>query len=128
MILQLDTHVVVRLYAGDREHFPSRARAVLDHARLVYSPIVELEVQYLHEIGRITVGPEVIFPYLADRIGLAPDDTPYIVVARAARALSWTRDPFDRLITAAAVASDQPLLTRDRTIRDHYAAALWDDQ
>ena len=127
MILHLDTHVVIRLYAGERDYFPSRAVAALDHGRLVYSPIVELKVQYLNEIGRITVGPEAIFPYLADRIGLAPDETPYMVVIRAARPLSWTRDPFDRLITAAALASGHPLLTRDRAIRDHYPAAFWDD-
>ena len=70
----------------------------------------------------------MIVPYLVDRIGLTPDDTPYIVVARAARALSWTRDPFDRLITAAASVSNHPLLTPDQTIRDHYAAAFWDEQ
>jgi len=127
VILHLDTQVVVRLYAGDRDHFPSRAVAALDHGRLVYSPVVELEVQYLYEIGRITAGPEVIFPYLADRTGLAPDDTPYLVVVREARRLTWTRDPFDRLITAAALASGRPLLTRDRAIRDHYADAVWDD-
>ncbi|TVR74130.1 MAG: PIN domain-containing protein [Spirochaetaceae bacterium] len=128
MILHLDTHVVVYLYAGERWRFPSRALTALDHARLVYSPIVELEVQYLHETGRITAGPTEIFPYLADRVGLAPDDTPYVVVARVARTLSWTRDPFDRLITAAASASNQPLLTRDKTIHHHYPAALWSDQ
>lgn len=128
VILHLDTHVVVRLYVGEREWFPSRALAALDHARLVYSPIVELEVQYLYEIGRIIVGPDTILPYLTDRIGLALDETPYVVVARTARALSWTRDPFDRLITAAAIASNHPLLTRDRTIRDHYDAAFWDDE
>jgi PIN domain nuclease of toxin-antitoxin system len=127
VILHLDTPVVVRLYAGDRDHFPPRAVAALDHSRLVYSPVVELELQYLYEIGRITAGPEAIFPYLADRTGLAPDDTPYLVVVREARRLSWTRDPFDRLITAAALASGRPLLTRDRAIRDHYADAIWDD-
>jgi hypothetical protein len=73
--------------------------------------------------GRITAGPTEIFPHLADRVGLAPDDTPYMVVARSARALSWTRDPFDHLITAAAIASNRPLLTRDKTIRHHYPAA-----
>ena len=128
MTLHLDTHVLVYLYAGGRERFPSRAQAALDHARLVYSPIAELEVQYLYEIGRITVGPETVFAYLSDRIGLTPDETPYVVVTRAARALSWTRDPFDRLITAAAIASNSSLLTRDRTIRDHYEGAFWGDE
>ncbi len=128
MNLHLDTHVLVYLYAGDRERFPARAQTALDHARLVYSPIAELEVQYLYETGRITVGPDTVFPFLTDKIGLAVDETPYVVVVRAAGALSWTRDPFDRLIAAAAVASNQSLLTRDRTIRDHYEGAFWGDE
>lgn len=127
MILHLDTHVLVYLYAGERTRFPVRARAALDHARLLYSAIAELEVQYLYEIGRLSVGPDAVLAYLADRIGLAVDETPYVVVARTARTLSWTRDPFDRMITAAAVASDARLLTRDQTIRNHYAGAFWDE-
>jgi PIN domain nuclease of toxin-antitoxin system len=128
VILHLDTHVVVRLYAGEREQFPPRAQAALDHARLVYSPVVELEVQYLYEMGRITVGPQEIFPYLSDWIGLVADDTPFVVITRAARTLSWTRDPFDRLITAGAIAAGQPLITGDRAIRRHYAEAFWGDE
>lgn len=127
MVLHLDTHVVVKLYAGEREFFPARALAALDHAMLAYSPIVDLELQYLHEIGRIAQEPETILGYLTDRIALTPDDTPYLVVARAARDLSWTRDPFDRMITAAAMVSARPLLTRDRLIRIHYNAAFWDE-
>ena len=127
MILHLDTHVVVWLYAGNRERFPARARAALDHARRVYSPVVGLELQFLHEVGRISVNPAGILDYLRDRIALVPDETPYLVVARAAQALGWTRDPFDRLITAAASAGGCPLLTRNRTIRSNYAGAVWDD-
>lgn len=126
MILHLDTHVLVRLYAGDRAFFPARALTALDHARLVYSPMVELEMQYLYEVGRIKATPDEMLPYLADKIALSPDETPYIVVARTARLLSWTRDPFDRLITAAAVATNQPLLTRDTLIRENYERAFWD--
>jgi PIN domain nuclease of toxin-antitoxin system len=37
----------------------------------------------------------------------------------------WTRDPFDRLITAQAASYNQVLLTKDETIRKHYANAIW---
>lgn len=125
MILHLDTHVVVWLYAGDRTRFPARAQAALDHGRLVYSPVVGLELAFLNEIGRITEEPVRILDYLRDRIGLLPDETPYLVAVRAAESLIWTRDPFDRLITGAAVAGNHPLLTRDRIIRTHYHNAVW---
>jgi PIN domain nuclease of toxin-antitoxin system len=36
-----------------------------------------------------------------------------------ALAMSWTRDPFDRVISAHARADGVPLLTRDETIRAH---------
>ena len=128
MILHLDTHAVVWLYAGNRNRFPARAKAALDHARLVYSPVVGLELAFLREIGRITAEPQQILDYLRDRIALVPDETPYLVVARSAEALRWTHDPFDRLITAAAAAGDHPLLTRDRLILANYAGAVWDDE
>ena len=127
MILHLDTHVVVWLYAGDRSRFPARAQAALDHGRLVYSPAVGLELAFLREIGRITEESVRMLDYLRDRIGLVPDETPYLVAVRAAEPLTWTRDPFDRLITGGAAAGNHPLLTRDRAIRSHYHNAVWDE-
>ncbi len=126
MILHLDTHVIVWLYAGDRSRIPSRAAAALDHAHLVYSPVSGLEITYLYEIGRVTVSSQTILDYLRDRIGLTPDDTPFLVVAREAERLSWTRDPFDRMITAAAAVHGHPLVTADEAIRSHYEGAVWE--
>ncbi|MCF7950382.1 MAG: hypothetical protein K9L57_01970 [Spirochaetaceae bacterium] len=37
----------------------------------------------------------------------------------------WTRDPFDRLITAQADIQAASLLTKDGTIRTHYPKAVW---
>ena len=127
MTLHLDTHAVIWLYAGERSRFPARALAALDHARLVYSPVVALELTFLHEIGRIKMGSLPILDYLRDRIGLVADDTPFLVVVRAAESLTWTRDPFDRMITASASAGDHPLLTSDKRIRSNYREAVWDD-
>ncbi|TVR61460.1 MAG: PIN domain-containing protein [Spirochaetaceae bacterium] len=126
MILHLDTHVVVWLYSGTRKRFPQRAAAALDHARLVYTPIVGLELTYLHEVGRVSVAAAEILGYLRDRISLVPDETPYLTVAREAEQITWTRDPFDRLITAAASVTAAPLLTSDGLIRERYPAAVWE--
>jgi PIN domain nuclease of toxin-antitoxin system len=40
--------------------------------------------------------------------------------------LSWTRDPFDRTITAQALVEGQRLLTRDWIIRENCSIAFWD--
>jgi PIN domain nuclease of toxin-antitoxin system len=39
--------------------------------------------------------------------------------------LTWTRDPFDRMIAAQAVVADAPLLTADETILDNLPLATW---
>jgi PIN domain nuclease of toxin-antitoxin system len=46
-------------------------------------------------------------------------------LVQAAAELSWTRDPFDRLIAAHAIVAGAPLLTADRTILDHLPQATW---
>jgi PIN domain nuclease of toxin-antitoxin system len=40
--------------------------------------------------------------------------------------LSWTHDPFDRLIAAHAIVADAPLVTADRTILENLPLATWD--
>ncbi len=44
-------------------------------------------------------------------------------VVETAERQAWMRDPFDRLIVAQASLAAAPLLTKDRTIREHYAKA-----
>jgi PIN domain nuclease of toxin-antitoxin system len=47
-------------------------------------------------------------------------------VTKAADDLTWTRDPFDRLIAAHAIAVGAPLLTADRSILENLPLATWD--
>jgi PIN domain nuclease of toxin-antitoxin system len=122
----LDTHVVVWLYMGHVERFPRAARDRLEAQPLVISPMVALEVQYLFEVERITQGAEEIIGDLRSRVGLRVADASLERIAQHARALSWTRDPFDRLIAAQPAADATPLLTADRTILDHLPEAVWD--
>ena len=39
--------------------------------------------------------------------------------------LSWTRDPFDRLIVANAITDGVRLLTVDENIQKHFQNAFW---
>ncbi|MBI2572076.1 MAG: type II toxin-antitoxin system VapC family toxin [Candidatus Schekmanbacteria bacterium] len=123
----LDTHAVVWLYAGDLERFPAGAQRRLEEAEVLgVSPAVVLELQYLHEIGRVTVPPAAILADLGTRLGLRVVETLLGPLVEQACCLGWTRDPFDRLIVAQALLQGASLLTKDRLIREHLPAAMWD--
>ena len=124
-MLFLDTHILVWLYKGTRELFSERAQRELQNHELVISPIVLLELEYLHEAKKIRVNGEIIVSDLQKAIGVRVAHGDGEVVVRAALALSWTRDPFDRMIVAHAVSQKAMLLTKDRTILRHYAQAVW---
>ena len=124
-MIYLDTHVVIWLYAGLAEQFSARARKLINENELAISPIVSLEVQYLHEIGRITIASDAIISDLQERIGLQIDGASLAAVVTQALALSWTRDPFDRMIVAQAQVGNAPLLTKDAAILSRFDAAVW---
>ena len=121
----LDTHVVVWLYAGQLERIPAAARQRLQQGLLLVSPMVILELTYLYEIGRTTVPGPAVVDDLKHRIGLQVADTPFQDIVLAAPTMSWTRDPFDRLIAAQATVEAAPLLTADERILDNVPGAVW---
>jgi PIN domain nuclease of toxin-antitoxin system len=123
-VVHLDTHVVAWLYADDRDRLrPVRKR--LDESELVISPMVTLELEYLREIGRLRVGGQDIVSDLVARIGLRLSTASMAHVVGHAIGLSWTRDPFDRIIVAQAMADGVPLVTKDASIREHFRYAEW---
>jgi PIN domain nuclease of toxin-antitoxin system len=63
---------------------------------------------------------------LSRAFGLARCDLPFADVVGAALGLGWSRDPFDRLIAAQAELRGAELVSKDRTLRDHYARSVWD--
>lgn len=89
------------------------------------SPIVELELTYLYEVGRVTEPASAPLTALRRTIGLEIADASVAELVRAATDLSWTRDPFDRLIAAHALVSNAPLITADETIRANLSLATW---
>lgn len=124
-VIALDTHVVAWLHAGDLGRFPSAVRTRLDHEELGISPIVLLELEYLYETGRLTVGADSLFADLEQDIGLRLLPEPFSGIIRESLKQTWTRDPFDRLITGHARAGKYDLATKNRSIRRHYKAAFW---
>lgn len=126
--LQLDTHVVVWLYAGLHDRFPTSLRDRLNEASLRFSPMVRLELGYLHEIGGIVDEPRRLLAELATATGLAEDAQPFARVVDLAERMTFTRDPFDRIIVAQALAARDLLVTKDERIRAAYPVqTIWDE-
>jgi PIN domain nuclease of toxin-antitoxin system len=123
--LYLDTHVIVWLFSGELEKLSAKAKELIEVSELRISPMVMLELEYLYEIGRITYRQDTILSSLSESIDLKLCDLSFVAVSRAATGLSWTRDPFDRMIVAHAVCTKSRLLSRDRHIAEHYHGAVW---
>jgi PIN domain nuclease of toxin-antitoxin system len=100
-------------------------RARLEAEAPTVSPIVELELTYLHEVGRVSEPASAPLSALRRSIGLEIADAPVADLVQAAVGLSWTRDPFDRLIAAHAIVAGAQLITADETIREHLPLAIW---
>ena len=82
-------------------------------------------LEYLFETGRIRARGAEVYDSLHHAIQLRVCSKPFAAVVRQAIGMKWTRDPFDRLITAQAAVDESPLLTKDHTIRTHYPEAAW---
>jgi PIN domain nuclease of toxin-antitoxin system len=124
-LIYLDTNVVLWL-AGAPDQLSEHAVQTINSAEtLLVSPMVELEVEYLYEVGRIQQPSSAVLGHIRGALNLRTCDRNFGAVARLACAMKWTRDPFDRLITAQAALADDTLLTRDKIIRANYASASW---
>lgn len=124
-VIFLDTHIVVWLYAGLIEKISVTARQAMEANDLLISPMVRLELQYLFEIGRITVKPDTMINNLFTSIGLRISETPLQEIIEKALKISWTRDVFDRLQAAEAMVVGAGLITADSTIHSNLKLAIW---
>lgn len=123
-LCMLDTHIAVALYDGRLPGLSARAKRMLDQHPLCLSPAVVLELELLFEIQRLRVNAAQITQVLAQEFDVSIAADKFAAVVQAAISLNFTRDPFDRLITAHAALLQAPLLSLDERIQAHYAAAL----
>ena len=124
-MIYLDTHIVVDLYEGRTGALSAEGRRVIDRDDdLRISPMVLLELQFLHEIRRLKRSGNVIVDALQQEIGLKVCERPFLEVVKQATRERWTRDPFDRMIVAQARSASAAIVTRDSEMRSHYALAV----
>lgn len=126
MIAYLDTHVLYRLCENQIHRISVPAQDAINQHDLLISPMVTIELAYLHEIGRSKRVSQDIVKQLREQLGLQICDRPFADVAETATFEAWTRDPFDRMIVAHAKANGYaPLITADEDIRRNYPRAIW---
>ena len=114
----LDTHFLLWLVTGS-----SRLDEFgwLDRYRpWGVSPVSLLEIQFLSEVGRVSVRNPEFVEALASDPRFVVDEVPLTPLVRHALPLQWTRDPFDRLLAAHSRARRVPLCTVDAEIRKHH--------
>ena len=124
-VIYLDTHVLVRLYQGEVEKLGESARREIERYDLLVSPAAVLELEYLHEIGRLEPSATKLMAALATDLRTKVCDIPFHAIVEQALKEKWSRDPFDRLIVAHAKAGNAPLISKDENIRRHYRRAVW---
>lgn len=122
----LDTHSSLFL-VSQKSKIPKRVWNYLEEDELVLSPMARLELDVLHEVGKLRVDPRTLMDHLAREHDVWIETEGWARAAEIAQGLNWTRDPFDRLIAAHAMAWSAPLLTRDAVILEHYPLAFWDE-
>ena len=126
MISYLDTNVILLLHRVALKSITKRAKQAIDRSELLISPMVMLELTYLHEIGRQPDPADAIFDDLYQSIDLRVCPLPYDRIVRLAAREAWTRDVFDRLIVShAKAAGNAPLISSDEVIASHYPNTIW---
>ena len=124
-MIYLDTHAAILLAQGDTSRFTRTGLRILNREDLLLSPAAVLELEFLHDIGRLKVRAREVVQILRSALALRVCDLPFSEVAEKALDEGWSRDPFDRLIVANARSRQARLLTRDERISAHYKHACW---
>ena len=121
----LDTNILVWLADRRISKLSKNAKYTIQHNRLLYSPMVRLELEYLHEIGKAKHPAAVALEKVVNEVQIAESSTSFRDVCSAACRIGWTRETFDRLIVAEAACHKAKLVTADEKILQHYPLAVW---
>lgn len=122
----LDTSVAVWLAQGDLTRITPTALDSIRNCSLLVSPMVALELEYLHEIKRIILTSQDVLLKLRAELGVEVCDASFSSFIAIAVHEKWTRDPFDRIIVSHAKAKGlSPLISPDEAIQKNYVKTVW---
>ncbi|WP_271085482.1 PIN domain-containing protein [Brevundimonas sp. NIBR11] len=125
----MDTQIVVWIFNGSGHRLSKRAAAAISRSpSLCISPLVAMEIDMLIERGRVDAPDlDAVISEIAESFGPVIQSQASLsdIVAKSLT-IGWTRDPFDRLIVANAMADRTKLVTSDEKIRAHFKDAVWD--
>ena len=107
-VILLDTHAAIWIAQRHR-----RVRALERFPRIYLSPASILEIQFLLDAGRLRLSQGRSASMLADDDRWRLDEPPAAKWFITACELSWTSDPFDRLLAAHARLRGWKLATAD---------------
>ena len=124
-MIYIDTNVAIPIFVGKLSVLPGKAKKLIERSKLLMSPMVKLELQYMFELGRIKVDADEVLKKMQNEFDIKLGERAFRDVCNKAESISWTRDTFDRLIVAEAMLANMPLITSDRTILAHYKKAVW---
>ena len=109
---------------------PLRPDDLVERSWNVICPFIKLgdnEAKYIASIqlGRVTAKPDTIIKALSRAIGLKISEAPLPHIIDEALKIRWTRDVFDRLLSAEAQLPGEGFITADETIRSNLNLAVW---
>jgi PIN domain nuclease of toxin-antitoxin system len=113
-VILLDTNALIWIDQGN----PRAKRLTAGQKRVYISPASVLELQFLLEAGRIRLRAAGV----SDVVERGPwllDDLPAAAWFEEALNVSWTRDPFDRLIAAHALLRGWRLASADAALLEN---------
>jgi PIN domain nuclease of toxin-antitoxin system len=115
----LDTHFLIWIVLRSR-----RARKFAWLGKYLpwgVSPVSLLEIQFLSEARKLEVrNPEFVDALLQDS-RFVIDEAPLLPLVRHSLSVTWTRDPFDRLLSAHSSLRRVPLCTLDSNIQSNHS-------
>ena len=111
-LILLDTNAVMYLQQGH----PRMKRLSDTREPFFISPATVLEITYLSEVGRLSSITAKGVDASIDDPRWVVDDPPALAWFNAAREITWTREPFDRLIVGHARYRGWRLATSDSRI------------